>query len=194
MKRIGITGDLGSGKSFIANKFALRGVPVYNCDRGSKNLVMTNSDLILEIKAEFGEYIYVDNVFKSIAKLVFLENDDTRLKKLMSIISPYINVDMEKFYEDNKDSKFCLVESAILYESKMEEKLDDVIYVAAPEEIRIKRAMERDGMTEQEYHNRMKNQISYVDKIKNSKYIIYNAEDNDWMAKVIDDVYEQLSK
>jgi dephospho-CoA kinase len=192
MLKIGITGFMGSGKTYIANLFAKKGVPVYNCDKGSKNLVMNNADLILAIKAEFGEDIYSgESVFKNLSKIVFIKGDKTRLNKLMSIISPFIQADMERFYAEHKDHKFCLVESAILYENKMEEKLDKVIYVSCPEEIGMRRAIERDGITEQDYKNRMEDQISSIDKIKMSEHIIYNADFGD-TEQSVNEIYDVI--
>ena len=192
MLKIGITGEMGSGKTYVSKLFERKGVPVYNCDKGSKHLVMNDVNLILAIKEEFGEDIYVgESVFKNLSKLVFIEGDKTRLNKLMSIISPFIDADMERFYVEHKDDKFCLVESAILYENKMDERLDKVIYVACPEEIRIRRSIERDGITERDYHNRMEKQISSVDKIKWSEYIVYNADYGD-TEQLVNQIYDTI--
>jgi len=192
MIKVGVTGEMGSGKSYISKLFERKGVPVYNCDKGSKHLVMNDVNLILAIKEEFGEDIYVgESVFKNLSKLVFIEGDKTRLNKLMSIISPFIEADMQRFYEEHKDEKFCLVESAILYENKMDENLDKVIYVACPEEIRIRRAIERDGITERDYHNRMEKQISSIDKIKRSEHIIYNGDYGD-AEQCVNEVYDTI--
>lgn len=174
-KRIALTGEMASGKTHIAKMFEDRGVPVYNCDNGSKKLVISNLDLIQKIKSEFGDTIYEGSVFKNLAKIVFAENADEKLKTLTSLIAPYINADIDLFFDTNKDKKFCLIESAILFETDLHKKVDDILYVVVPENIRIKRAIERDGITEKEYKNRMKNQISWLDKIKRSTFTIHNT-------------------
>lgn len=176
MIRLGITGELGSGKTTICKMFEDRGVPVYNCDNGSKKLVATNSDLITKIKSEFGESIYEGNVYKNLAKIVFAENADEELKLLTSLIEPYINADIDLFFDTNKNNKFCLIESAILFETNLYKKVDDILYVVVPENIRIKRAIERDGITEKEYKIRMKNQISWIDKIRRCTFTIHNTD------------------
>ena len=177
MIKCGVTGEMGSGKSFVVNLFAERGVPVYNCDNRSKWCILNNTELIAKIKQEFGVNIYTgESVFKNLSKITFVEGDRTKLDLLMSLVSPYFNADLDAFCEQHKNEKFCLIESAILYESKMDEKMDKVIYVTASEEVRIKRAIDRDGITEEQYKIRMKNQIDSTEKIKRSDFIIYNQD------------------
>lgn len=192
MIKTGITGEMASGKTTISKMFVEKGVPYYNCDDNSKKLLITIPNLIEEIKQEFGETIYEGNVYKNLAQLVFLKDDDTKLRKLVSIIEPFINADIENFYEQNKESKWCLIESATLYESEMEKTLDRVIYVLVPEEERIKRAFQRSGLTEQDYKNRMKNQIDSITKIKKSDYIICNYSDFD-INQLVEQVYDHLT-
>ena len=194
--RVGITGSMGSGKSFVANLFAERGVPVYNCDLRSKYLLLNNTELIAKIKQEFGENIYDEgeSVFKNLSKITFVEGDRTKIDLLMSLIGPYFEADLEAFYEEHKDKKFCLVESAILYEHKMDEKLDKVIYVTASEETRIKRTMDRDGISAEHYRIRMKNQIDSIEKIKRSDFNIYNQDmDMDELNYHINHIYNFYS-
>ncbi len=173
MLSIGITGDSGSGKSYICKLFEDKGVPIYNCDKRSKYLLISNFDLIEKIKKEFGNNIYDGNIYKNLSNIVFINNPE-KLPKLTSLIYPYLFEDRDKFYEENKNASFCLVESAILFENKMEESLDGVIYVYCCEDIRIKRVIERDGITKEEYKNRMKNQIPVREKIDKSQYLIIN--------------------
>jgi len=192
MLKIGITGELGSGKTYISNIFQAKGVPYYNCDERSKQLLITIPELIQLIKAEFGEMIYEGNIYKNLANFVFIKDSDEKLNKLVSLINPFINADIDKFYLDNKYEKFCLIETATLYEVEMDKKLDRVIYIYVPEELRIKRAFQRSGLTEEDYRNRMKNQITSIDKIKRSNYIISNYDDFD-INMQIEHIYTHLT-
>jgi dephospho-CoA kinase len=175
-KKIGLTGEMSSGKTVLSSIFESRGVPVYNCDNGSKQLVISNSNLIQKIKSEFGETIYDGNIFKNLAKIVFAENAEEKLKTLTALIAPYINADIDLFFDMNDDKKFCLIESAILFETDLHKKVDDILYVVVPENIRIKRAIERDGITEKDYKIRMKNQLSWIDKVRRSTFTIHNID------------------
>ena len=192
MLKVGVTGDMASGKSYISKLFIEKGVPYYNCDDNSKKLLTTIPELIEAVKLEFGATIYEGNVFKNLANLVFLKDDDTKLNKLVSIIDPFINADLENFYSDNKDSKWVLVETATLYEVGMEKTLDRVIYVWVPEEIRMQRAFQRSGLTKEDYYNRMKNQIDSITKIKKSDYIISNYDDFD-ILQMVDQIFNNLT-
>lgn len=189
--RVGITGSMGSGKSFVANLFAERGVPIFNCDNHSKELLVTVPELIDLIKKEFGEDIYEGNVYKNLAQKVFAEGSEAELDKLTSLINPFINADIDKFFADNQTAKFCLIETATLYEVGMDKILDRVIYVTAPEIMRLQRAKERSGITEQEYKNRMKHQIDSTLKIRKSDYIIYN-DDFDQTNRLVEQIYNHL--
>jgi dephospho-CoA kinase len=187
--KLGLTGELASGKSTICDIFESRGVPVYNCDNGSKNLVITNLDLIQKIKSEFGNDIYDANIFNNLAKIVFAENAEEKLKTLTALITPYINADIDLFFDTNKDEKFCLIESAILFETDLYKKVDDILYVVVPENIRIKRAIGRNGMTEKEYKIRMKNQIFWIEKVRRSTFTIHNI-DFEVAKETIDYIYD----
>lgn len=192
MLKVGITGELGAGKSYISELFRDKDVPYYNCDDNSKKLLVTIPELIQKVKVEFGETIYEGNIYKNLANLVFLKDDDTKLTKLVSIIDPFIKEDIDKFYETNKDSKWVLIESATLYEVGMEKTLDRIIYVSVPEEIRFQRAFQRSGMTKEDYVNRMKNQIDSITKIKKSDYIISNYSDFD-ISQMIEQIWNHLT-
>ena len=194
--KVGLTGEMGSGKTYIANLFAEKGVPVYNCDKNAKKLVLENKELIEDIKMHFGENIYVGNVYKNLANIVFDERGADVLKILSNLIHPYIYEDIDLFCELNKDkAKFCLIESAILFENKMEEKLDRVIYVSVPLEIRKRRAMQRDNISSEEYDIRMKTQIDSNTKMKHSQHVIYNCDDGikNNIKKRVDDLYHQIN-
>jgi dephospho-CoA kinase len=192
MLKVGLTGEMASGKTTISKIFQAKGVPYYNCDNHSKELLVTVPELIDLVKKEFGDDIYEGNVYKNLAQKVFIEGSESELDKLTSLINPFINADIDKFFADNEAAKFCLIETATLYEVGMDKILDRVIYIYAPEEIRLKRAFQKSGLTEQDYKNRMFRQISSVEKIRQSDYIISNYDDFDINA-LIDQVYEHLT-
>ena len=194
--KVGITGEMGSGKTYVASLFEKKGIPVYNCDKNAKKLVVENKELIDEIKMHFGENIYVGNVYKNLANIVFDERGADVLKILSWLIHPYIYEDIDIFCELNKDkAKFCLIESAILFENKMETKLDMVIYVSVPIEIRKRRAMQRDNISSEEYDIRMKTQISSISKMRACQHVIYNCDDGvkNNLSKRVDDLYHQIN-
>lgn len=187
MYRVGITGEMGCGKSYISKLFSNIGVPIYNCDQRAKFLTTNNQDLISEIKKYFGENIYEGNVFKNLASIVFAPDETSvkNLKILTDIIYPYLYKDIDSFCEQNKNKVYCLIETAVLYENNMDIKLDMVIYVDVRYDIRLKRAIERDKISKDDYDNRMKTQISPIIKKTKSTFTINNDGLTDVRQRII---------
>ena len=190
MKKIGITGSMGSGKTFVAMKFAILGVPVLIMDQVVKQLQNTNESLIKKIKRRFPDS-YTGNVMNReyMVKKLFYDETGKNLKDISEIIKPYLKQELDKFYEEFKDKKYVLVESALIYEYNIQDHFDEIIFVNSDSKKRKQMAMERDKITSDEYNRRMKNQISDEFKIEKSKYII----NNNYTEEVFDQV-KQLNE
>jgi dephospho-CoA kinase len=175
MKRIAITAQQGSGKTFIAMKFASLGVPVLIMDQVVKQLQITNESLIKKIKRRFPGS-YTGNVMNKeyMVRKLFYDETGKNLKDISEIIKPYLKEELEKFYEEFSDRKYVLVESALIYEYNMQNEFDEVIFVNADPEKRKQMAMSRDKITSDEYNRRMKTQLPDQFKIDNSKWIVNN--------------------
>lgn len=184
MKKIGITGGIGSGKTYISKVFTSLGIPVFNADVESKKLMITSKKLMDLVKSEFGENIYVNgNLNKEkLASIVFY--DKSKLQKLNSLVHPIVKAEFEHWCT-KQTSPYVIKEAAILFESKANIGLDAVICVSAPLELRIKRSMERDNSTEKEIKNRIENQISQEEKENLSDYIIVNDEKEMLLSQII---------
>lgn len=148
--QVGITGGIGSGKSTVAKIFATLGIPVYDADARAKALMHTDAQLIAKIKREFGEPAYVNNQLdrKYLAQQVF--GFPERLKKLNEWVHPSVGLDYAQWVQTYPQAPYVLKEAALLFESGSAAQLDAVIVVTAPETLRIKRVMQRDGRTEVE--------------------------------------------
>ena len=175
MKRISITSSMGSGKTFIAMKFASLGVPVLIMDQVVKQLQITNESLIKKIKKRFPDS-YTGNVMNKeyMVKKLFYDETGKNLKDISEIIKPYLQEELEKFYEEFSDKKYVLVESALIYEYNMQDQFDEVIFVNANPKKRKQMAMDRDKISSDEYNRRMKTQMPDEFKIEKSKYIVNN--------------------
>jgi len=187
MKKLGITGSMGSGKTFIAMKFAALGVPILVMDQVVKQLQNTNESLIKKIKKRFPDS-YNGNVMNReyMIKKLFYDETGKNLKDISEIIKPYLKEELDKFYEEFKDRKYVLVESALIYEYNIQDQFDEVIFVNADPKRRKQMAMKRDNITSDEYNRRMKTQMPDQFKINNSKWII----NNDYS----ENVFEQVKK
>jgi dephospho-CoA kinase len=187
MKKIGITGSMGSGKTFIAMKFAALGVPVLIMDQVVKQLQTTNESLIKKIKRRFPDS-YTGNVMNReyMIKKLFYDETGKNLKDISEIIKPFLKEELDKFYVEFKDRKYVLVESALIYEYNIQDQFDEVIFVNADPKKRKQMAMSRDKITSDEYNRRMKTQLPDQFKIDNSKWIVYND--------YTENVFEQVKK
>ena len=186
MIKIGITGFMGAGKTFIANEFSGQGVPVYNTDVETRRLQQENAELKSEIISLLGENSYIDGMLnrKWVSSQIF--GDEKLKKRLMGIVGPYLIADIDLFYERNKDADMVLLESAILFETPLIEKVDKVIFVQADEEVRLERANKRDGITEENYKLRMSSQIPEEEKIRRADYVIRNNDGDATLPRVME--------
>ncbi len=173
-KVIGLTGGIGSGKTTIANYFKEMGVPVYIADDGAK-AVMQSTGIIEEIRNEFGENLFENNILNraKLAEIVFKDAD--KLAKLNSIVHPAVKKDFEKWLLEHKKYSYIIYEAAILFESGRYKECDVIITVTAPEEIRINRVLKRDNTTRSQVLNRMQMQWKDEDRISRSNFVINNV-------------------
>jgi dephospho-CoA kinase len=187
MMKVAITGEMGAGKSFCAELFAKLGVPVFNFDKAVKEQQNINKKLRAEIIEAFGN-VYIDDRLNIpvVRKLVFEDSDESRsnLKRLTKICSPYAQNAFDEFSEQNSKHPYTLAESAILFESGLNRSFDRIIYVTADAELRLKKAIERDGITEFEYKQRMKDQMDSEMKKKGSQFIITNDYTDNLLTQV----------
>jgi len=173
MKKIGITGGIGSGKTYVSEVFFSLGIPVFNADVESKRLMSSSDKLISLVKDSFGNDIYINGVLdkKKLASIVF--SDKEKLENLNNIIHPIVKQEFIDWCKQ-QNSSYVIKEAAILFESNSDKGLDAVICVSAPLNVRMDRVVKRDGSSEKEIKNRIENQISQEEKENLSDYIIVN--------------------
>src|ERR1035437_1031198 len=158
MIKVGITGNIGSGKSTVARLFGMLDVPVFYADQQAR-LISEHNDVLEVIKKTFGgKVIAADGSLnrKAIAAIVF--SDAAKLSALNSIIHPRVKDSFNEWCALHRSAPYLLHESAILFESGLDYLCERIILVTAPEEIRIHRVMQRDLLSRQEVISRMHNQ------------------------------------
>lgn len=173
--RVGVTGGIGSGKTLVCKILEVLGHPVFYSDIVAKTITDTDPEVVEKVKGLFGNNIYLNGKLnrKKVAELVFA--NDTLLKKLNSIIHPAVARSFELWCMQNSNSKIVFKEAAILYETGIYRELHKTILVTAPEELRIKRVIERDGVSESEVRARMAKQMPEEDKKSLADFIIDNS-------------------
>jgi len=187
MLKIGITGGIGAGKSTVCRLFEGLKIPVYYADDRAKWLMQHDEELVDKLKAAFGEDIYsADGSLDrpKLANIVF--NNPEALKTLNSLTHPEVLEDGERWQRMQKlnGAIYTLKEAALLYESGSHEYLDKIIVVAADEESRIERVMQRDNCSREQVLARLSKQMPQADKVKLADWVIYNNDNDDIMAAV----------
>lgn len=174
--RIGITGGIGAGKSLVCDLFRMFGAPVYDADNRAKSLMVQDEIVIHSIKKLFGDEAYLENDRLNISHLAnHVFNDSERLLQLNGIVHPAVARDFERWLLNYKTGAYLLKESALLVESESYKRLDLLVTVIAPMDIRIARVVTRDKhRTIQNVEEIISKQSSDDEKISKSEFVIVN--------------------
>lgn len=188
MYKVGITGGIGSGKSSVCKMLASRGVPIYDSDSRAKQLMTTDEELMGHIAQCFGADVYADGVLnrKVLAARVF--SDKEALAELNSMVHPAVMRDFERWAEEQQTT-YVVMESAIIFEAGLDDRLDAVVAVMAPRSLRLERAMQRDKASREQIEERMRVQLSDDELARRAKYAIVNISLDE-----LDEEVEQLHR
>ncbi|MBQ5836650.1 MAG: dephospho-CoA kinase [Alistipes sp.] len=173
MIKVAVCGGIGSGKSTICRMFAERGAALYDSDSHAKALMTESAELREALVAEFGEECYADGVLNRqyLASKVF--GSAEQLLKLNAIVHPAVKADFLRWAEE-QEGDYCILESAILFESGFDAVVDKTVAVLAPLPLRIERAMQRDGATREQIEARVKAQMSDDELVARADFAIVN--------------------
>jgi len=192
MLRIGITGNIGTGKSTVCKIFESLGIPVYSADKEAK-LLYKLPDVIAKVKALFGNDVFDEDGnllnFK-LAEKAF--GDSGKLKKLNAIIHPLVLEHYLNWASHNKQQAYTIYESALLVESGFIDHFDKSILVIAPQKLAMERVINRDGIDEKDFLSRAEKQLRESEKIPVADYIIHNDGSEALIPQVID-IHKSLS-
>lgn len=185
MKKIGITGGIGSGKTTVCKIFESLGIPVYYADDRAKALMIENIELVNGIKNLLGDESYFENGAlnrQHIANIVF--KDKKKLEQLNGLVHPAVAKDGITWQQSQSLVPYTLKEAALLIESGSFQALDYLITVWAPKETRIQRVIKRDGTTREEVEARMDKQMSEFEKLKIAQFVIINDGEKSLVQQV----------
>lgn len=174
MLKVGLTGNIGSGKSYVGKVFSALGVPVYISDVKARIMMDQNPVLVKRIKESFGERIYRDGLLDTelLASIAF--ESKSKIETLNSIVHPFVRDDFEKWCNQYLNKPYVLIESAIVFESGLNKMLDKIIVVTAPEKLREQRVISRDGMTHEKFQARQQFQTDEEIKKAQADFVIVN--------------------
>jgi len=176
---VGITGGIGSGKSFLCKIFEVLGIDVYYADQRAKWLQQNNADLVTQIKSAFGEESYdskgcLNRIF--LAREVF--SNPEKLKLLNQLVHPKVAEDYAHWIKQRSTKPYTLKEAALLYESGSYRQLDYIINVNASRNTRLRRVLARDvHRTEEQVKAIMDKQLSDQERRRLADFTVDNDGD-----------------
>lgn len=159
MKRVAITGGIGSGKSTVCRALSeISGAPIYDSDRRAKEIMATHPEVRQDLVEFFGEEVFEGGALNRplIASQVF--GNEEKLQRLNAIVHPRVVADFE-LWAESQGSEYVILESALLFTSPLVGHYDLAVVVDAPIELRIARCVARDGATAEQIRRRIESQM-----------------------------------
>ncbi len=188
----GLTGNYGSGKSFILEKFRKMGALAINSDEIVRTLLKKN-EIKKEVSKLLGEKVLTEDGEldrKAIADIIF--RDAYLRLKLEDIIHPEVFKEIKRLISEVKEDKVIIVEIPVLFERGYQNRFHKIITVYA-DEATILRRLQREGLSKEEISKRWEAQFPYEKKIRSSDFVIDNSEGRDIDRQIVH-IYSQLQK
>jgi dephospho-CoA kinase len=181
---IGLTGGIGSGKTTVAKIFEVLGIPVYYADEEAKRIMNEDETIRSKLIVLFGEETYINGKLNRshIASIVF--KDTKKLDQLNAIVHPVTIADSDRWMQ-SQNTLYAIKEAALIFESGSYKKLDYVIGVSSPVDLRIQRVINRDKISKSEVERRIHNQMPEKEKMKRCHFVIVNDEAQLMMPQVL---------
>lgn len=192
---IGLTGGIASGKSTVSKILRQRGFPVLDADDLARDAIVHGSEGYKQVIKTFGmDVLNKDGTLnrESLADIVF--TDKSQLENLEKIIHPIVRRRSEELKKSLKaqNYKLAFYDVPLLFEKKMKSMFDAVVVVYSRMDQQIERMNQRNQLTKEQAVNRILNQVSMDDKIKDCDYVVDNTTDLESLeaqvAKLIDDI------
>ena len=173
MKKIAITGIIGSGKSTAASLFKKLGIPVFVADESAKHLMESDSNVINQLVYNFGDIVYQDRKLNKtyISERIF--NNSSDLKFVNALVHPLVN-DKFQSWCNTQQSSYIIYESALVFENESEDIFDEIICIKTPINIIHQRINIRENYSFEKINKIIENQMSQDEKCKKSSYCILN--------------------
>ncbi len=187
---IGVTGGIGSGKSVVSRLLRLMDVPVYDCDSEAKRLMCESEVIRKALIGAVGDGVYdVSGRLDRAYLASYMFGDPERVALVNSIVHPVVRADFREWAQ-HAGKTVVAVESAILFEAGMEDDVDVVWLVHAPEDVRLQRAIRRDESNEKAVRSRMQSQLGAQEYMQRADVVLQN----DGCRSLIRQVLELLSR
>jgi len=176
MVKIGLTGGIGTGKTYLSSHFRDMGIPVYYADEEAKKLYC-RPDFLSEMRESFPEaHLWLPDGSLNMAELAKSFADEVFLQRLSRFVHPFVMRDFES-WAARQNTPSVMMESAILFEYDLVSYFDKIIVADAPEALRIKRILARNPhLTEADIRQRMSRQMSQEEKCSRADLVVCTGE------------------
>ena len=188
MRRIGILGDIGSGKSYVANSF---GYPVFNADQEVEKIYKKNKKVFFKLKKILPKYIYSFPIKKYEITNAILSNKNN-LKKIIKIVHSEVRKKMKLFLKKNKNKKFVILDIPLLLENRLNKKSDILIFIDANKENISKKLKKRKNFNLKLFYKFKKIQLPLAYKKQKSDFIIKNNFSKKGIKKDINKILDKI--
>jgi dephospho-CoA kinase len=198
MLRVGLTGSIGVGKSFVTSVLAELGCHVLDADQAAREVVAPGSEGLSAVVEAFGEGVLQNDGTlnrQQLGSLIFANHNKRQL--LNSILHPYIITLQDqqlREWEALDPGGIAVVDAALMIESGSYERFDKLIVVHCRPEVQIDRLMSRDGITREEAQQRIDSQMSQEAKKNFADYLIDTSEGFESARRRTAEVYEELRR
>ena len=192
---LGVTGGIGSGKTLVCEMLAALGARVLHADDEARRLMVENKEVRNEIIAAFGEESYLENGTLNrghLAQIVF--GNDKEIARINSIVHPRM---ADVFYEakaraQREGMPLLIYEAALIYESGSADRLDAVAVVHTPAEVRLKRVIQRDGVTAEQVKSRMRHQLPPEELLERADFVVVNDSSVEVLESRVRELYDEV--
>lgn len=183
MIKIGLTGGIGCGKTYVSDLIVSKGVPVYNSDTEAKKIMASDAGIIESLERLIGENIIVNGMLDRSLIMRFVFSDKQNSRAVDDIVHPKVKSDFLN-WADSLFTDVCVIESAILIESGFCDLVDFLVVVDAPLDVRIKRCMIRDDVGPDMIMDRIAMQMDQKEKCLKADFVIDNSGNVDLIPQI----------
>lgn len=189
--KIGITGGIGSGKSYVCRLLETRGIPFFSCDDTARREMTANESLRSELRRLVSPHVYCSD--GSLNKPVvrgFLQSSPDNAARLDEVVHPYVRKRWQE-WAAAQDSEIVAMECALLFEAQFDNEVDSTMLVSAACNVRVSRVMKRDGVDAETVKRWMEMQMPEEEKRERADFIILNDGTQD-LERQIDNVLNEI--
>ena len=195
MRRVGLTGGIGSGKSTVASLLKERGATVIDADAIARQVVEPGSETLAELVAEFGDRILRDDGSLNRGELAAIAfADRIATERLNEIMHPAIKAETVRLLSAAGDSAIVIHDMPLLLETGQQDLVDMVVVVDVPEEVQRERAVGQRGLSLDDVERRMAAQVIRSERLARADVVIDNSGPREDTARQVDALWDRLTQ